>query len=62
MKPIWKDGKLTVELHKPDEDVLRKALTIGEALDAMNQATGAPLVAAVNAILFPKQPNDEPQK
>lgn len=50
MKPIWKDGKLSVELHRPDEQVLCKALAIGKALVAMNQETGQPLVDAINAI------------
>ena len=55
MKPIWKDGTLTVELHKPDVAVLEKALALGEALEAMNQSTGPPLVEAVAAILKPDE-------
>jgi len=51
MKPIWRNGTLTVELHKPDEQALRKALAIGEALTAMNQDTGEALVSAIQAIL-----------
>ena len=51
MKPIWKNKRLTVELHKPDEQVLRKAQAIGEALMAMNQDTGQALVDAIRAIL-----------
>ena len=51
MKPIWRNGKLTVELHKPDEAILRKAEAIGEALVAMNQDTGEALVSAIQAIL-----------
>jgi len=31
MKPHFKNGKLTVELHKPDESILRKARELGEA-------------------------------
>ena len=51
MKPVWKSGKLTVELHKPDVAVLEKALAIGQALWAMNQASGTLLVEAIVAIL-----------
>ena len=51
MRPLWKDGKLTVELHKPDVAILAKALAIGAALTAMAQETGPPLVEAVAAIL-----------
>ena len=54
MKPHWKDGKLFVELHKPDIAILEKAKQIGEALEAMNQVTGAPLVQAITAILDPE--------
>lgn len=54
MKPHYKDGKLTVELHKPDVSVLERARAIGQALAAMNQETGAGLVAAVDAILKPE--------
>ena len=53
MRPIWRDSRLTVELHKPDETLLRKARELGEALTAMNQDTGKPLVEAVDAILGP---------
>ena len=51
MKPIWKNGKLTVELHKPDVAVLENAKAIGEALAAMQQEFGEPLADAVDAIL-----------
>ena len=51
MKPIWKDGKLTVELHKPDVAVLEKARELGRALEAMQQATGSALVDAIDPIL-----------
>jgi len=47
MKPIWKHNELTVHMHKPDLDILKKALDIGRALVAMNQATGQPLVDAI---------------
>ena len=53
MRPIWRENRLTVELHKPDETLLRKARELGEALTAMNQDTGKPLVEAVDAILGP---------
>ena len=55
MKPIWKNGKLVVELHKPDVAILTKAMTIGAALTAMQQPTGPPLVEAVAAILEPDE-------
>ena len=51
MKPIWKDGTLTVELHKPDTAILEKASDIGEALTAMGQTTGKALTDAVDAVL-----------
>lgn len=54
MKPIWKDGKLAVELHKPEVIVLYKARDIGRSLEALHQETGAALVAAINAILVEK--------
>ena len=53
MRPIWRENRLTVELHKPDETLLRKARELGEALTAMNQDTGKLLVDAVDAILGP---------
>ena len=51
MKPIWKNGRLTVELHKPDIKTLEKAREIGRALEAMNQDAGTPLVSALDEIL-----------
>jgi hypothetical protein len=51
MKPHFRNGKLTVQLHRPDEAVLRRARELGEAFSAMNQDTGKPLVDAVDAIL-----------
>ena len=51
MKPHFKDGKLTVELHRPDVVILSKALAIGSALTVMAQDTGPPLVDAITAIL-----------
>lgn len=51
MKPLFIDGKLTVELHKPERAVLERAKAIGEALEAMHQSEGAPLVAAIRSIL-----------
>lgn len=54
MKPLWKDGKLVVELHKPDVAILEKARAIGKALTAMNQGTGEPLVEAIDAIVEPE--------
>ena len=58
MKPIWKDGKLGVELHKPEVSVLERCREIGQQLAAMHQAAGAPLVAAINAVLEPAPPAD----
>jgi hypothetical protein len=58
MKPIWKDGKLTVELHKPDEAILAKARNIGEALTAMNQPNGQTLVDAIDAIVPGEESRD----
>jgi hypothetical protein len=61
MKPLWKDGKFSVELHKPDVKELEKARGIGEALLQMNQLVGQPLVDAVDAILAamgPPPPKD----
>ena len=59
MKPHFRNGKLTVELHKPDEAVLRRARELGEAFTAMNQDTGKPLIEAVDAILEPPAVEDE---
>ena len=53
MKPIWRNGKLSVELHKPDISTLRRARDIGKALGAMNQESGPTLVEAIDAILKP---------
>lgn len=55
MRPLWKDNRLTVELHKPDIAVLEKARSIGQALVAMNQENGQALVDATEAILSPKE-------
>ena len=59
MRPIWRDNRLLVELHKPDEAMLRRARELGEALTAMNQDTGKPLVDAVDEILKPPATQDE---
>jgi len=53
MKPIWKNDKLTVELHVPEIAALKKTRNIGKALVAMNQPNGQMLVDAVDAILTP---------
>ena len=58
MKPIWKDGKLTVELHKPDVKVLEAAWDIAQALTAMGQDTGVPLSVALADILQPEGETD----
>lgn len=51
MKPVFEGGKLTVELHKPERTLLARAREIGEALTALHQETGAPLVDAIDKIL-----------
>ena len=51
MKPILKDGVLRVELNVHERLALEKARDIGTLLESMHQDTGAPLVAAVEAIL-----------
>ena len=58
MKPIYENGELRVELHKPDVAVLEKAWDIAQALIAMGQPTGAPLVAALADILQPETETD----
>jgi len=59
MKPIWRDGKLTVELHKPDEAALLKARDIGAALVAMHQDSGQPIVDAIDDQLGTQQKPEE---
>ena len=61
MKPILKDGKLTVELHKPEIETLGKAREIGLKLIACSQETGQALVDAVTVILGDGE-NDESGK
>ena len=51
MKPLWKNGSLLVELHKPEIALLEKARELGKALSALHQPTGEPLIAAINKIL-----------
>lgn len=58
MKPVFEDGILSVELHKPERATLEKARDLGKALEAMHQETGAPLVAAIDAILNEKDTTD----
>ena len=58
MKPLWKNGKLVVELHKPELILLRRAKDLGRQLNAMHQETGAPLVDAINVILGEKGEED----
>jgi len=59
MSTIWKDGKLTVELHVADVRALEKAKHIGEALREMHQPGGAPLVEAIDGILDPGEGGDD---
>ena len=58
MKPIYENGELRVELHKPDRAVLEKAWDLAQGLVAMGQPTGAPLVAALADILMPTEETD----
>jgi hypothetical protein len=55
VKPKFSDGVLSVELHKPEVAILERARAIGQALEAMHQESGAPLVAACDAILKPAE-------
>jgi len=54
MKPILKDGKLTVELHANERKTLEKTWDIAQLLIETNQPTGAPLAAALADILDPE--------
>ena len=56
----WKDDKFTVELCAADKRVMDKAREIGQALDAMQQETGAALIDAVNAITDPTPTEPKP--
>lgn len=51
MKPVLKEGALKVELNVHETATLQKAREIGILLESMHQESGAPLIAAVNAIL-----------
>lgn len=51
---VWTDGAFTVDLCAADKRTLEKAKAIGEALDAMKQESGKPLIDAVDAILIEK--------
>ena len=51
MKPIWKDGKLTVDLHKPEIELLKRARVVGLSLVAMHQDHGQELADVITAIL-----------
>ena len=35
MKPVFKNGALSVDLHKPEVALLEKARELGEALNAL---------------------------
>ena len=58
---VWTDGKFTVDLCAADKRVMEKAGAIGEALAAMNQPCGQPLVDAVDAVLG-DEPDETPEK
>ena len=51
MKPILKDGKLVVELHKPDVALLKRARELGLLLSLVDEGIGGPLVETINATL-----------
>ena len=51
MKPVLREGKLSVELHKPDIAVLEKALDIGHMLESLHRKNGTQLIAAIDAVL-----------
>ena len=59
---VWSDGKFTVELCAADKRTMDKAREIGQALDAMQQPTGAALIDAVNAITDPTPTEPLPEK
>ena len=57
----WENGRFSVELCTQDRRTLDKARQIGQALDHMQQPTGAVLIEAINAITDPV-PTDPPEK
>jgi len=59
MRLIWRDKRVALDLYKTEETILSKARELGEALTAMNQPTGKPLVDAVDAILEPPGENQD---
>ncbi len=52
MKPVLKDGVLTVELSVRERETLMKARELGVLLDQLHQATGEPLFKAIDSILL----------
>ena len=57
---VWLNGAFSVELCAADKRVMSKAREIGQALDAMQQTTGAALIEAVNAITDPTPEEPKP--
>jgi len=51
MRPVLRDGKLTVELNTLERKTLLKAAEIGVLLLSLHQETGEPLVAACEMLL-----------
>jgi len=51
MKPVLKDGKLLVELHKPDITFLRRVRDFGRTLAVMREDLGVLLVEDASTIL-----------
>ena len=51
MKPILKDGKLVVTLHKVERTQLLSVIHIGRMLVALHQDEGATLIEAADAVL-----------
>ena len=55
MRPVLRDGKLTVELNTLERKTLLKAAEIGVLLLSLHQETGEPLVAAIETLLKTKE-------
>jgi hypothetical protein len=52
MKPVLINGKLSVELNKPEVGTLTKAREIGLMLTELHQPTGSAIVDAINRTLL----------
>lgn len=51
MKPVWKNGEFTVELHKPELAMLERCRDLGQCLIKMHQESGCGLVKAIDKVL-----------